>query len=127
MTNVLWWFITVQAIGLVAFPLAYFLFPWLADRGYSVSKPLGILFIGFASWVLSALHILPSVRFSIVGLLLALGTLSGWYAWRHRQDLREFIARERTVIIASEVIFLAIFAGWRHSERWYHRSAPSRR
>ena len=112
MTDVIWWFIAVQAVGLVTFPLAHFLFPWLADRGYSVSKPLGILFIGYASWILSALHILPSVRLSIVGLLLALGSLSGWYAWKHRQELRDFIASQRTVIIVTEVIFLAFFAGW---------------
>ena len=112
MTDVLWWFIAVQAVGLVTFPLAYLLFPWLADRGYSVSRPLGILFIGYASWVLSTLHILPSVRLSIVGLLLALGAVSGWYAWKHRQELKDFISRERTVIIATEVIFLAFFAAW---------------
>ena len=112
MTDVIWWFIAVQAVGLVTFPLAHLLFPWLADRGYSVSKPLGILFIGYGSWVLSTLHILPSVRLSIVGLLLALGAVSGWYAWRHRQELKDFIAHERTVIIATEVIFLAFFAAW---------------
>ena len=60
MLDALWWFITIEAVGLAAFPLAYFLLPRLADRGYTVAKPLGILLLGYASWILSTLHILPA-------------------------------------------------------------------
>ena len=72
MLNALWWLFTVEALGLAAFPLAYFLLPRVRDRGYSVSKPLGILFIGYASWILSVTHILPSVQLTLVALLLAI-------------------------------------------------------
>ncbi len=112
MLSAFWWYLIVQAIGLAVFPLAYFLFPKLADRGYSVSKPLGVLLIAYASWILSQLHLLPSVRISIIALLLVMGGLSAWYAWRHRLELKEFVLRERRVIIAAEVIFLVFFVGW---------------
>ncbi len=112
MLSAFWWILIVQAIGLAVFPLAYFLFPKLSDRGYSVSKPLGILLIGYVSWTLSQAHILPSVRLSIVALLLLLAGLSGWYAWRQRQALKEFALRERKAIIAAELIFLVFFIGW---------------
>ena len=112
MLDAFWWLLTVEAIGLAAFPLAYLLLPSVRDRGYSVSKPLGILFIGYASWILSVLHIVPSVRLSIVALLLVMGGLSAWYVWRHRQEFKEFVVRERGAIIAGEVIFLAFFVGW---------------
>ena len=112
MLNAFWWLITAEAIGLAAFPLAYFLFPRLRDRGYSVSKPLGILVIGFASWMLSLLHIVPSVRLSIVALLLVMGALSGWYVWRRRQEFKDFVVRERRAIIAAEAVFLVFFVGW---------------
>ena len=112
MLDVIWWLLTVEAIGLAAFPLAYFLLPRLADRGYTVSKVLGILLIGYASWILSVLHILPSVRLSAVGLLLVMGGLSGWYAWRRRRELVEFVVREKKLLIAGEAIFLLFFVGW---------------
>ena len=46
MLNFLWWLLIVEAIGLAAFPLAYYLLKRLPDRGFSVSKPLGILILG---------------------------------------------------------------------------------
>ena len=112
MLDVICWFLTVEAIGLAAFPLAYFLLPRLSDRGYTVSKPLGILLIGYASWILSVTHILPSVRISVVFLLLALGGLSGWYAWRRRHELTQFLVREKKLLFAGEAIFLLFFVGW---------------
>ncbi|MCI0439613.1 MAG: DUF2298 domain-containing protein, partial [Chloroflexi bacterium] len=112
MLNTFWWFLTAEAIGLAAFPLAFYLFPRLTDRGFSVSKPLGILVIGYASWILSALHILPSVRVTLVLLLLVMGGLSAWYAWKKRAELREFVVRERGALIAAELVFIAFFVGW---------------
>ena len=112
MLDALWWFITVEAVGLAAFPLAYFLLPRLADRGYTVAKPLGLLLLGYASWILSTLHILPSVRLSFVALLLVMAALSGWYLWRHLAEFKDFVSRERKTLIAGEAIFLVFFVGW---------------
>ena len=112
MLNAFWWYLTVQAVGLAAFPLAYLLLPRLRDRGYSIAKPLGILLIGYASWILSVLHILPSVRLSIVALLLVMGGLSARYVWGRRREFKEFVVRERAAILAGEAIFLAFFVGW---------------
>ena len=112
MLDALLWLITAEAMGLAAFPLAYFLLPRLADRGYTLSKALGILIIGYLSWVLSVLHILPSVRLSLIALLIVMGSLSGWYAWNHRQELIQFAKRERKAILIGEAIFLAFLVGW---------------
>ncbi|MCH8826665.1 MAG: hypothetical protein IIB16_06890, partial [Chloroflexi bacterium] len=112
MLDVLWWLIAAEAMGLAAFPLAYFLLPRLADRGYTLSKPLGILIIGYLSWLLSVVHILPSVRISLIGLLLVMAALSGWYAWKHRQEMLQFVRKERRAIIIGEAIFIAFLIGW---------------
>ena len=112
MLNAFWWLITAEAVGLAAFPLAYFLFPRLTDRGYSVSKPLGILFVAYASWILSVLHILPSVRITIVALLLLMGAASALYAYRHRRDMVDFVRAEWRAIAVAEAVFLAFFIGW---------------
>ena len=112
MLNLLIWLIAVEAIGLAAFPLCYYLFPRLRDRGYSVSKPLGILLIGYLSWILSVLRVLPSIQLTVVALLIAMGGLSGWYAWSHRREFLDFLARERTAVLVGEAVFLLMFLGW---------------
>ena len=106
------WLVAVEAIGLAAFPLAYYLFPRLKDRGYSVSKPLGILIIGYAAWVLSVLHILPSIWLTVMALFLVMAAFSGKMFWDRRREISEFIVRERTAILIGEAVFLAVFAGW---------------
>jgi YYY domain-containing protein len=112
MLNVLLWLLAVEAMGLAVFPLCYFLFPRLRDRGFSVSKPLGILLIGYLSWILSVLHVLPSVQLTVAGLLIAVGGLSLWYAWGRRLEILAFARRELVVILAAEVVFLVMFFGW---------------
>ena len=112
MVDTLSWLLAVQVIGLAAFPLAHFLFPRLADRGYSLSKPLGIVIVAYLSWALSQAHILPSNGVTIAAIVVVLAALSGWWAWRRRDELIDFVSRERVSLIAGEALFLAVFAAW---------------
>ena len=112
MLNVLLWLVAVEAIGLAVFPLSYFLLPSLRDRGYAISKPLGILLVGYISWILSVLHVLPSVQLTVAAILVVVGGLSWTFMWPRRRQLLDFIVRERTVLAASEIVFLVVFAGW---------------
>jgi len=41
------WYFALTVLGLLTFPLAYRIFPALADRGYSFSRALGLLLWGF--------------------------------------------------------------------------------
>ena len=112
MLNFIVWLLAIEAIGLAAFPLCYYLFPGLRDRGYSVSKPFGLLVIGYLSWVLSTIHILPSVQVTIAGIWLVMAAVSGWYAWGRRRELIEFVYRERTGLLVAEGVFLAMLVVW---------------
>ena len=112
MLDVLLWLITVEIIGLAVFPLAYFLLPKLSDRGYGLSKPLGILLIGYAAWILSVLHLVPSVRLTLVGLLIVLAASSGALAYLHREEMVAFVKRGWRLIAVSEIVFVGFFLGW---------------
>ena len=112
MLNVLLWLVAVEAIGLIAFPLCYYLLPRLKDRGFAVSKPLGILLLAYLSWILSVLHILPSLQLTVLAICIVLGSVSVWSAWKHRRELLEFVLRERVTLLVSEGIFLAVFVAW---------------
>ena len=121
MLNAVWWLIAVELIALAVFPLAYHLLPSLRDRGYSVSKPLGLLLIGYVSWILSQVHLVPSTRISLSAMVLALACVSGWLAWRRRADLLLLLKKEWRVIALAEAVFLVFFVVW----TLYRASDPS--
>lgn len=112
MLNFLWWLLIVEAIGLAAFPLAYYLLKRLPDRGFSVSKPLGILILGYSGWIMSVFHLVPSVRLSLIVLLLVLAGVSAAVVVQKRDELWAFLRAERRTLIISEAIFLVFLVGW---------------
>ena len=111
MLDALRWLITVELIGLAAFPLAFYLLPRLADRGFTLSKPLGILLVSYLFWVLGLAHI-PTVQPIAIALVLLMAALSVYIAYRNFDDLRDFITREWRTIVIAEAIFLVFFISW---------------
>ena len=48
--SVLIWLLLLELLGLIAFPFAFVALRGLADRGYGVSKTLGLLLLAWLSW-----------------------------------------------------------------------------
>ena len=51
MTAFISWYILITLLGWITFPLAYRLFPALADRGYTLSRAFGLMLWGFIFWL----------------------------------------------------------------------------
>ncbi len=111
MLDALLWLLTVELIGLAAFPLAFYLLPKLADRGFTLSKPLGILLVSYLFWVFGLAHI-PTVQPTAIALVLLLAAASAYIAYRNLDALRDFITREWRTLVIAEVVFLVFFIGW---------------
>ncbi len=112
MLDALWWLAAAELVGLAAWPLAYYLLPQLSDRGYSVCKPLGLLIVGFASWLLSVLHVVPAIMPTLWVMLAVMAALSVRFVWTRRTELKAFVVRERRTLVAIEAVFLIFFVGW---------------
>ena len=112
MLDVFLWLAAVEFVGLAAFPLAYFLLPKLADRGYGFGKALGILLVGYAAWILSVLRVAPSVRLTLVALAVALAVGGVALAYRRRAELADFFRRRWRLVVVSEAVFIAFFMAW---------------
>ncbi|MBI4233942.1 MAG: hypothetical protein HY686_05815 [Chloroflexi bacterium] len=110
--SVLLWLLAVEALGVVAFPLAFYLFPALRDRGYAFAKPLGLLLLAYPIWLLGSLHILPSARWSILLVLALIALASALLTIRHRREFMGFVWRERALLLGIEGVFLLLFLGW---------------
>ena len=111
MLDALRWLITIEIIGLAAFPLAFYLLPRLADRGFTLSKPFGILLVSYLFWVLGLAHI-PTIQPVAIALVLLMAAASAYIAYRNFDDLRDFITREWRALVIAEAVFLVFFIGW---------------
>ena len=108
----LWYFI-VTILGLLSFPLAYFLLPALADRGYALSRALGWLLWGYIFWALSSLGVLQN---DIGGEIFSLAVLAGLVFWSIRRvgwiEIKTWLRTQQRLMLTVEILFLIAFAGW---------------
>lgn len=109
---VIWWLILV-VIGLLTFPLTSRVCSRLPDKGYSISKILGILLITYFSFLLASTHL---VKFGYVNisisllLFLALSLFLGRrYLTRRDLPLKSMLISE-AVFSAAFLLFLAFLA-----------------
>ena len=118
MGDALIWWLTIELLGLLAVPLAAALLPSLPDRGYAAAKALGLLLVGWLTYLLAMLHLLPFERLTLLGGALALGALSVGLLLRDgRALLGEFRTRLRRpaflrYLVSAEVLFTLAFFIW---------------
>src|SRR5690242_16594880 len=122
MLNFIAWYLTVTVLGLLTFPLAYRVLPALADRGYALSRSLGLLLWGFVFWLSVSLGMAHN---NLGGLLLALSILAGlmiWANWRPASSTQTATLNFRPVfdwlksnlryVLSVEILFFVAFALW---------------
>ena len=104
----LWW-LAVEILGLLVFPILFLALPGLRDRGWGLSKALGILLLSFLIWLPGSFGLIPYERATVwlVALVMAVG--GGALFWWRRVDLLDFWREHRRLIITTEVITLAAF------------------
>ncbi len=71
------WYLLITLVGWLAFPLAYRLFPALADRGFSLARPLGLLVWGYVFWMMASLGIIQNDGGGLLLALIVLAAVSG--------------------------------------------------
>lgn len=106
------WYITIQLLGLIFLPYTLAMFKRLPDRGYAFGKALSIVVISFIIWIAASIHILPNSRWAIILIVVLLAAGALFLFWRRRQEVMDFIREHKTVIIATELVFLVSFISW---------------
>jgi YYY domain-containing protein len=109
------WYLVVQVFGLAALPLCLRLFRSLPDRGYGVSKPFGLLLVGWAFWLLATLGWL---RNTAGGILVALALVSLAGVALHLTNRQTNLTNRATgglcwqTVFLTEAIFALTFVAW---------------
>ncbi|MGE5601438.1 MAG: DUF2298 domain-containing protein [Nitrososphaerales archaeon] len=107
--SVLVWLALVVLLGIVAFPITFVVLRRLSDRGYGVAKVLGLFLLAWLAWFAPALKLTSYGRPWIALCLGFMLGVSAVIAWRQWGAIREFIRERRSLLIAEEIVFLALF------------------
>jgi YYY domain-containing protein len=117
MIETLGWWLSLEVMGLITFPIVFLLFGGLRDRGYSVAKIAGMVFVGYAVWLGGFLGLLPFTRGAVI-LVLAVFAVGGLTLVGHNRDSFRAYLRERwRYVLMVETLFAAVFfiAAWLRS------------
>ncbi len=103
------WYFTIFAIGLLAFPLVFALFPAMADGGYGFAKLVGMLLVAWLAWALSSLKIPLWSQAGIALCLALLALCSLILGIRNRARLGAFLRARWRRLALMEMLALAAF------------------
>jgi YYY domain-containing protein len=109
---VLRWYLVVQAFGLAALPLCLRLFRHLPDRGYGVSKPMGLLLAGWVFWMLVSLGWMHNTAGGILLALFIVAAAGCALYLADRPTTQPGNSLSWRDVLATEVVFTLAFAAW---------------
>ncbi|HEY9204368.1 MAG TPA: DUF2298 domain-containing protein [Candidatus Methanoperedens sp.] len=99
--NVLIWYLLAVFLGIIALPIVSSVCRNLPDRGYSVSKILGILFLAYISWIMS--YAIGYSRYEVILALLLICIFSVYFFIRLKPAI------DRRLLLRNEIIFGSVF------------------
>ena len=103
------WWLVLLVVGILLLPLCLAMFRRLPDRGYALSKPFGLVFLGFTFWLLNSIHIAPNSVRGTIGVLVVLTAISAIFVYRERDPLIDWLRDHWQYIVGVEVLFLVVF------------------
>ncbi|MCJ7435106.1 MAG: DUF2298 domain-containing protein, partial [Anaerolineales bacterium] len=102
------WYGFIFLLGLIAYPLTRLALPALGDKGYPVSRFVGMLLLAYVSWLVSSLGGLYTRRtIGVVFAVLAVAGIS--LGWMRRDELIAEWKSNRRYFLIVEGLFLAFF------------------
>ncbi len=104
------WWLVLEVMGAIAFPIAFVLFSSLPDRGYAFAKVFGLLFVGYGLWMGGVAVSLPNNRWSIFALMGLVLLVSLALAFRRRREMGRWLVANWRYLLVAEVVFLVAFA-----------------
>ncbi len=112
------WYLLLTLLGWLTFPLAYRLFPALADRGYSLSRVAGLLIWEYIFWLFTSLGLTQNTVGGILfGLLVLTGlSLSAFFflpeskVENRKSEILAWLKSNLRYILSVEILFLITFA-----------------
>jgi len=107
---VFFWLLVMELTAFSLLPLTFALFRGLPDRGFLLTKPLGILVLAYVAYAPASRGTVHYTRFEIataLGVMIAIGVLTA-ALWR--RDIVAFVRERWRFLLFAEAVFLLMFA-----------------
>lgn len=104
--SVLFWYVTVLAVGLLAAPVGLYLFGNLKDHGYPFFRIIGLAIVSYLTWLIVSLKIMPFTLLPILVSILALASCSFLLVYLKKVGLPDDFLKKALVY---EGLFLGLF------------------
>lgn len=105
---VVWW-LSVIALGWLAFPLTFTFLRGLPDRGYALARILALLLVSYFGWLMASLQWLPNTRGTLLLGLALLAVASALLFVRRRREMIAFVRANLAYIGLVELLALAFY------------------
>jgi YYY domain-containing protein len=105
---IVWW-LALEALGLLVFPIVALLFRNFRDRGLAFSKTIGLLLLGYLIWLPASLRVLPYTRTTTLAIFTLIGLVGLGVGVATRRDLLAFVRQRWMLLLSTELIFTAAF------------------
>ena len=102
LADVFLWWLAIEIIGMIILPIAGVVAGRLHDRGYSISKILGVVLVTYLTWMLS--YLLPFSRSTVFISLLLLAGISAAVQKQYKVPVID-----KKTVITNELVFLVAF------------------
>ncbi|HEU5103528.1 MAG TPA: DUF2298 domain-containing protein, partial [Roseiflexaceae bacterium] len=117
------WFLAIQALGMLALTPTLVACGHLTDRGYSFSKAIGLLIVGWGAWLLASVRTAPFASPTIVAVM-ALLAIATWLLRARWAELIAFARARWRLLLLEEILFWCFFAlalaiRWRNPDLWH--------
>lgn len=112
--HVLVWWVALLFIGLMYYPLSNMIFSSFTDRGFILSKAIGLAASSYLLWIMSFLKVLPISWLACFGVAAVPGVLLYIYALSSRQRTKALLPDSDALqwIFTGESIFLFSLCFW---------------
>lgn len=102
------WYLSMQLMSLAALPMCFGLCTRLHDRGYGLSKALGLILSSYLTFLL-AYRIMPFSSQSVAASVSFIGLISVISLWRLLPEFADFVRKNFRLIAVYELVFLLAF------------------
>lgn len=108
------WWLWITLAGFAVFPLCIRLLGGLPDKGYTLSRAIGMLLVTFVFWSLGSYGFLDNSVGSIIlaWVIVVAIALTAYVRLGNLRDIVVWWRENRTLVIVTEVIFIALFFCW---------------
>ena len=118
------WVLALVGAGLVGFPYAWLVAGALPDRGYALSRVVGLLLVTWTVWWIGSLRLLAFTRWAIATAiaLVAVGSIA--IAVRKRRELAAWLRATWRLVLVGEAVFwsffaVSLFVRWSNPDLWH--------